>query len=1160
MPISNESMRPGTDAPASIDTQYCFVPNADGSYGRANSAFRGTLGQGDEGDWVKIALKAGVTYTFTLSGDDSRGVRELLDPVVALYDSKGGLVDMAVDDVPYSVSVPPASKNPSITITPEVDGEYFVSVDTYRANPNRRGSETDANTDATRGDLSGGYVIRVEELPEKNEINGTDSQDKLRGTDAIRPDVIKGEDGDDSLYAGAGDDELHGGKGNDLLVGGPGADKLVGGEDPDFNDRDTISYKYSMEGVRINLLAGSARGGEAEGDTFGTDIEDVQGSMLADRLSGDNRANKLWGLGGDDWLYGDNGKDHLYGGAGNDELNGGAGDDSLNGGAGADKLTGGGGEDTASYAGSSAGVTVRLHSSHAMGGDAEGDTFEATVTYPYTEMDEDDNPVEKEATLPDIIHLRGSSHADILAGDHRANNIHGGGGDDTLYGGPGGDETNIDMLHGEGGNDKLYGGIGDDTLNGGKGHDHLWGNGGEDTMIGGEGSDVFYIRFQKGTAGTGGPDSVFGDTVDANGAHVDDMKPNQDTISYEKWMDEDEHLGVTLTLGETANIAGIENIIGSPDDDDLTGDARNNVIEGGDGDDMLDGGEGSDTVSYRSSSRAVKIDLSDDDAADRGSRGDAAGDVIDGFENIIGSANDDDLRGTGDANIIEGLAGADFLDGMDAEPTGTQALNELNTTVSTNGADTLSYQSSSAGVTVNLASASASGGDAEGDEIEVFEVDYDHDAYDSDAPVAGSDQTDPVETEFSTFENLIGSAHRDVLTGDDRMNDIKGGAGDDVIRGGKSSDMLEGGPGADMINGGHTRISSTNAADRFMDTASYAGAAEGVTVDLAAGRGTAGDAEGDTFVSIEKFMGSDHDDTFISGEDPDMVDGAGDSDTISYQKSEEAVTVNLGTPGDTTNPLAQVSGTTATQDNPEGSYARGDILTSIENVTGSSYNDTLTGSEQVNTLSGGAGNDELTAVANTDPDAESTGDKLSGGLGDDELIGADGNDMLMGDEGHDELTGGGGNDTLTGGGGDDVMTGGEGNDIFVFSPADTVGDDVITDFTVADDKIDLSAFEIQADEMDDLVESITVRGNSIIIDLSDFEGGTITLQTDEGSTNVGAVLAGLGMPENLDGDPSTGVSSGGVTGADGLSSISEAMDVDGNGMFTDAGDTGVFIL
>ena len=74
------------------------------------------------------------------------------------------------------------------------------------------------------------------------------------------------------------------------------------------------------------------RGGDAEGDTIGTDIEDVQGSMHDDRLSGDNKANTLMGLGGNDDLSGDNGKDVLNGGAGDDELDGGDGDDSLTGG------------------------------------------------------------------------------------------------------------------------------------------------------------------------------------------------------------------------------------------------------------------------------------------------------------------------------------------------------------------------------------------------------------------------------------------------------------------------------------------------------------------------------------------------------------------------------------------------------------------------------------------------------------------------------------------------------------------------------------------------------------------------------------------------------------------------------------------------------------
>ena len=360
------------------------------------------------------------------------------------------------------------------------------------------------------------------------------------------------------MYGGGGDDVLNGGTGSDLLMGGPGADELNGGEGQfapnDGDDADTISYKYSMEGVTINLLTGSARGGDATGDTFGTDIEDVQGSMHDDRLSGDNKANMLMGLDGNDMLYGDNGKDILNGGAGDDELDGGDGDDSLTGGPGADELTGGDGDDTASYARSAMGVTVRLHAFRAMGGDAEGDTFGDTVIYPWTDYDEDDDPVEMEATLPDIEHLTGSNHDDILAGDHRTNTISGGRGDDKLYGGPSGDSTNIDTLYGGPGDDMLFGGAGGDTLDGGKGDDMLWGGPGGDTLVGGYGSDTFYITFEEGE--TGIPDTVYGDGVkyETDGmittpieAMVDPNPFSQDTVSFEKWEDEEGNTGVSYS-------------------------------------------------------------------------------------------------------------------------------------------------------------------------------------------------------------------------------------------------------------------------------------------------------------------------------------------------------------------------------------------------------------------------------------------------------------------------------------------------------------------------------------------------------------------------------------------------------------------------------------
>ena len=85
--------------------------------------------------------------------------------------------------------------------------------------------------------------------------------DKLRGTD--KSEMIMGLSGNDALFGFGGDDTLDGGDGGDLLVGGMGADTLMGGM-----GTDTISYNVSPAGVTINLTDGTARGGDADGDTI----------------------------------------------------------------------------------------------------------------------------------------------------------------------------------------------------------------------------------------------------------------------------------------------------------------------------------------------------------------------------------------------------------------------------------------------------------------------------------------------------------------------------------------------------------------------------------------------------------------------------------------------------------------------------------------------------------------------------------------------------------------------------------------------------------------------------------------------------------------------------------------------------------------------------
>lgn len=126
---------------------------------------------------------------------------------------------------------------------------------------------------------------------------------------------------------------------------------------------------------------------------------------------------------------------------------------------------------------------MRLHGLSAANGDAQGDSFPYTIDVAYTDVD----GLEQTETLPDVEHLIGSSHDDILAGDRRDNVIDGGAGDDTLYGGPGGGD---DDMTGGTGNDRLFGGQGADTLDGGPG---------DDTLAGGPGADIFVFGPGDGT-------------------------------------------------------------------------------------------------------------------------------------------------------------------------------------------------------------------------------------------------------------------------------------------------------------------------------------------------------------------------------------------------------------------------------------------------------------------------------------------------------------------------------------------------------------------------------------------------------------------------------------------------------------------------------------
>ncbi len=117
---------------------------------------------------------------------------------------------------------------------------------------------------------------------------------------------------------------------------------------------------------------------------------------------------------------------------------------------------------------------------------------------------------------------------------------------------------------------------------------------------------------------------------------------------------------------------GTNNLTGNTSANDLKGAGAADTISGGDGDDSikgaggadnLDGGVGVDTLDY-SESTAVNVNLNSNVV----SGGDAAGDTITGFENVIGYDGADTITGAhGVANWLGGGFGNDSINGFSGE-------------------------------------------------------------------------------------------------------------------------------------------------------------------------------------------------------------------------------------------------------------------------------------------------------------------------------------------------------------------------------------------------------------------------------------------------------------------------------------------------------------
>ncbi len=494
-----------------------------------------------------------------------------------------------------------------------------------------------------------------------------------------------------------------------------------------------------------------------------------------------------------DILDGGDGNDRLVGRTGDDDMFGGGDNDFLVGGDGEKLFDGGPGDDTASWSGASIPLVLDLRIG-LFGGPATDDTLVSIERYQGTELN-------------DV--MDGSESNDSL--------LHGGHGDD--------------LIHGHGGADLLEGGFGEDDINGGSGDDFVIGGADADILDGGIGTDTLsYLNTNPlpdnnpetpvtislltglGSAGHAAGDVVsnfeilIGSALASNTGDVLEGSHQPETIYGMDGGDEIRGLGGNDILygnhpdspqpkkaGTDRDILsggeGGDELFGHGDYDLLNGDNGADTLWGGEGDDhlidndtaspdVLDGEAGYDrlTADYSNLTGAVQFTvgqqngmvLSSGDSFQRvetlGTLRTGSGDDV---IKLSASQEPSYFNKTVDAGPGNDYIAADFR--------GTYA--NLSTFVRTSdalhggsGNDTLSFENSIEGVTVNFGAAPIGLG----------------------FPALGGAA---VGLTVSGFENIVGSPFADTLAGDNTDNVITPLAA--VYPG--SNDQIYGGGGTDTL-------------------------------------------------------------------------------------------------------------------------------------------------------------------------------------------------------------------------------------------------------------------------------------------------------------------------------------------------------------------------
>ena len=483
----------------------------------------------------------------------------------------------------------------------------------------------------------------------------------------------------------------------------------------------------------------------------------------------------------------------------------------------------------------------------------------------------------------------------------------------------------------------------------------------------------------------------------------------------------------------------------------------------------------------------------------------------DGNDTLLGGEGNDRLYGgTGD-DILNGGAGADIIDGGE-------------------GTDSARYNTATGDVWVDLASQGDNKGEADGDQYNSIENLFGSNYNDT---LRGDDQNNEIKGHGGNDvlegregnDTLLGDVGNDQLDGDNGADNLWGGEGIDTLFGEAGNDRLYGGAGNDILNGGVG--ADTIDGGEGTDSARYSTSTGSVLVDLVSHGLNQGEAAGDIFVSIENLVGSNYNDTLRGDDQINQISGYGGDDVVFGNGGNDRLyggsgnDILLGGSGadiidggegiDRAQYHTANAGVLVDLENQSANQgdAAGDQYNLIENLFGSSHNDTLRGDGGDNDIWGYFGNDVIYGRAGNDTLRGQVGnDVLFGGEGHDALHGDEGNDILAGDAGNDSLYGGAGDDILRGGDGADSLNGGEGTDSARYILADSA---VSADLTNQDNNSGDAAGD-QYYSIENLFGSVhndSLRGDDLNNKITGFNGNDV-VHAEGGSDSV---LGGLGNDE-----------------------------------------------